>query len=412
MFDLDDPQKLLWRSSNPLWEQASTWDKHEIYPAGVVLHKGKFISYWGVKDDGIYAVCYSKFKIWDGLRTKNVSLNLKKSTTNPILSPKIDNHWESFNTFNPAALYEDDKVHLLYRAQGYDYISVLGYASSSDGLNIDIRHDKPAFIPSRSFEVRRGKNKKYISQRYVSGGGYGGCEDPRLTRIGDLIYMTYVAFDGANPPRVALTSITVDDFLNQRWLWEKPVLISPPGVVDKNAVIFPEKIHGKYVIMHRIYPDILIDFVDSLEFDGTTWLKGRYKISPRPTMWDSRKIGAGAPPIKTRDGWLLIYQAVGNQDSGKYKIGAMLLDLDDPRKVLYRSNAPILEPVEKYENEGFKSGVVYPCGAIVKNDNLYVYYGGADSYVCVATANLNDFLTELKHGHIAKLEPAIVNKVM
>jgi len=412
IFDGNNPEKLLWRSSAPVWEQASVWNDHEVYPAGVVFHNGKFISYWGVKNEGIYAVCYSTYKIWDGLRSKNVSLRLTKSKNNPIISPKSENHWESFNTFNPAALYENGKVHLLYRAQGHDYISVLGYASSSDGFHVDSRHDKPAYIPSRNFETKKTEKKNYVSHCYVSGGGYGGCEDPRLTRIGDRVYMTYVAFDSINPPRVAITSISIDDFLNQRWLWERPVLISPPGVVDKNAVIFPEKIHGKYVIFHRIYPDILIDFVDSLEFDGTKWLKGEYKISPRPLMWDSRKIGAGAPPIKTDEGWLLIYQAVGNQDSGKYKVGAMLLDIDDPTKVLYRSNAPILEPIEKYENEGFKSGVVYPCGAIVKDESLFVYYGGADSYVCVATANLKEFLAELKHGYIAKLDPAIVSKVM
>jgi len=414
VFDKNNPEKLLWRSNDPVWEQSEDWNGQEVYPLGVVFHGGKFISYWGVKDEAIYAVAYSAFKIGDGLRTKNVSLRLKKAQHNPILSPKAENNWESFNTFNPAALYEDGKVHLLYRAQGYDYISVLGYASSSDGYHIDRRQDEPAYVPTADFEYKHGRKLADDSHPFMSlsGGGYGGAEDPRITRIGDRIYMTYVAFDGMSPQRIALTSIAVEDFLNQRWLWECPVLISPPGVVDKNAVIFPEKIHGKYVIMHRIYPDILIDFVDSLEFDGTTWLKGKYKIAPRPNMWDSRKIGAGAPPIKTKDGWLLIYQSVGNQDPGKYKIGAMLLDLDDPTKVLHRSNAPVLEPDERYENEGFKSGVVYPCGAVIIKETLFVYYGGADSYVCVATANLSEFLSELKFGHIVRLDPAIISKVM
>jgi predicted GH43/DUF377 family glycosyl hydrolase len=163
--------------------------------------------------------------------------------------------------------------------------------------------------------------------------------------------------------------------------------------------------------MHRIYPDILIDFVDSLDFDGQTWLEGKYKISPRREFWDSRKIGAGAPPIKTKDGWLLIYQSVGEQDSGKYKIGAMLLDLKDPTKVLYRSQSPILEPEEKYENEGFKAGVIYPCGAVVIDNTLYVYYGGADSYVCVATANLTEFLKELKYSEVAKLTEPVFERI-
>ena len=94
----------------------------------------------------------------------------------------------------------------------------------------------------------------------------GGCEDPRLTRIGEQVYMTYVAYDGHSHPRVALSSIHIDDFLNKKWNWKKPVLISPPYIVDKNACILPEKINGKYVIFHRVFPNILIDFVDDLRF--------------------------------------------------------------------------------------------------------------------------------------------------
>ena len=412
LFDKENPGSLLWRSHEPVWDQTDEWHGKHVYPVGVVEHNGQIISYWGIEKESIFAVVYSQYKLFDGLKTKNISLNLKKSETNPMIEPKSDNKWEAFNTFNPAALYEDGKVHLLYRAQGYDYVSVLGYATSSDGFTIDERHDDPIYLPSEDFEYKGNIKPTHISHFYVSGGGYGGCEDPRATRIGDRIYLTYVGFDGISPPRVALSSIKLDDFLNRRWLWERPVIISPPGVVDKSAVIFPEKINGKYVIMHRIYPDILIDYVDSLDFDGSTWLKGERKISPRPTMWDSRKIGAGAPPLRTKDGWLLIYQSVGNQDPSKYKIGAMLLDLKDPSKVLHRSTGPILEPVEHYENKGFKAGVVYPCGAVIRDNTLFVYYGGADSYVCVATANLDAFLSELKYAEIAKLDPVIINKVM
>jgi predicted GH43/DUF377 family glycosyl hydrolase len=231
----------------------------------------------------------------------------------------------------------------------------------------------------------------------VSGGGkWGGCEDPRLTKIDDRVFMTYVAFDGYSPPRVALTSIHIDDFLAKNWQWKKPVLISPPKVIDKNACILSEKINSKYVIFHRIFPDILIDFVDDVDFDGTTrWLKGEYKIRPRAAYWDSRKVGAGAPPIKTKDGWLLIYQAVGERDPSRYKIGAMLLDLKDPTRVLARSREPILEPEVWYENEGWKSGVVYPCGAVVIRDHLFVYYGGADKVTCVASAKLDECLDRL-----------------
>jgi predicted GH43/DUF377 family glycosyl hydrolase len=214
--------------------------------------------------------------------------------------------------------------------------------------------------------------------------------------------MTYVAYDGHSHPRVALSSIHIDNFLKQKWDWKKPVLISPPYIVDKNACILPEKINGKYVIFHRVFPNILIDFVDDLDFDGKTrWLTGQYKIPTRALSsdWDSLKVGCGPPPLKTKDGWLLIYQAVGANDESRYKIGAMLLDLNDPTKVLARTKQPILEPVATYENEGCKSGVVYPCGAVIINDRLFIYYGGADMVICVASTKLNHFLEELVTNH-------------
>jgi predicted GH43/DUF377 family glycosyl hydrolase len=238
----------------------------------------------------------------------------------------------------------------------------------------------------------------------MSGGGYGGCEDPRITQIDDMMYMTYVGYNGSDPPRVVLTSIPTDDFVNKRWdKWAKPKLISGPGVVNKNCVIFPEKINGKFVVMHRIYPNILIDYVDDLTFEDK-FLEGHHKIGPRNDAWDSRKLGAGAPPMKTKEGWLLIYQAVDERDPGKYKIGAMLLDLKNPEKVLYRSNSPILEPNQWYENEGFKAGVAYPCGAVIVNARLMVYYGGADTFICVASTPLDTFLKKLKKT--SKVKPA------
>lgn len=408
LFDKEDPTKLLWRSNEPLWSQPETW-KH-AKSLGSIIRNGVIVGYWQV-DDGIFAVSYGVYKISDGHSSKDVSLQLKRSEHNPMIRPNSNNAWEAFNTFNPAAVYDDGKVHLLYRAQGYNYVSVLGYATSLDGERIHERDTDPIYLPTEPFEYTGEKKPKHISHFFMSGGGYGGCEDPRMTKIDGRYYLTYVAFDGYNPPRVALSSISSEDFLSRKWNWDTPVLISPPGVVDKSAVIFPEKINGKYVIMHRIYPHILIDYVDDLNFDGTKWLEGKYKISPRPTHWDSRKIGAGAPPIKTKYGWLLIYQSVGEQDSSRYKIGAMLLDLNDPTKVLHRSQSPILEPDVDYENKGFKSGVIYPCGAAVIDDTLYVYYGGADSYVCVAKANLEEFLKELRFSEVARLSTPEITQI-
>jgi predicted GH43/DUF377 family glycosyl hydrolase len=334
-------------------------------------------------------------------------MKLERFDENPILEPEPKHWWESKATFNPGALYEAGKVHLVYRTIGDSDVSVLGYASSVDGFHIDQRLQEPIYVPRESFEgagliypAPSHYQRTYVpieeDEDYVSGGGLGGCEDPRLTRIDDRVFMTYVAFDGCSPPRVALTSIHINDFLSKNWQWKKPVLISPPGVVDKNACILPERINSKYVIFHRIFPNILIDFVDDLDFDGATrWLKGEFRVRPRASYWDSRKVGAGAPPIKTEDGWLLIYNGVGERDPGRYKIGAMLLDLKNPAKVLSRSEKPILEPQVWYENEGWKSGIVYPCGAVVIKDRLLVYYGGADRVTCVASIKLDELLDHL-----------------
>lgn len=217
-----------------------------------------------------------------------------------------------------------------------------------------------------------------------------------MTRVGERVYMTYVAYNGFDPPRVALTSIGVEDLCAQRWNWQPAVLISEPGIVNKNAVLFPEKVRGKYVMLHRVYPNILLDYLDDLEFDGETrWLEGKHMIPPSTDGWDNHKVGAGPPPIRTREGWLLICQGVGKGEGYRYKIGAMLLDKHHPEWVIARPREPILEPDEWYTNQGWKAGVVYPCGAVVKDGQLFVYYGGADTYVCVATAPLDEFMRDL-----------------
>src|SRR3989344_8473952 len=124
---------------------------------------------------------------------------------------------------------------------------------------------------------------------------------------------------------------------------------------------------------------------------------------PRRRNWDYWIRGAGPTPVKTKHGWLLLYHAMG-KERNQYKVGAMLLDLNNPTKILYRSREPILAPDQRYENEGFKSGVVYASGAIIKDDQLYVYYGGADSVICVATAPLEEFLQSLMKGRVPQLK--------
>jgi predicted GH43/DUF377 family glycosyl hydrolase len=407
LFDRRNPTRLLYRTTAPLWEQGDTWGDETIYSMGAAHIKERLILYFGSEGKGVYAVCFPNLK--DILEGKDPSSapTLEKAAHNPIISPVLNHSWEASATFNTAAIDTGDKVHFVYRAMGPENTSVLGYASSSDGEHIDERAEQPIYGPTEWFETPG----RYPVINFMSGGGYGGCEDPRITQIEDKLYMTYVAYNGCDHPRVALTSIDVEDFVQKRWnKWAKPRVISSAGVVNKNCVIFPEKINGKFVVMHRIFPNVLIDYVDDMEALGSeTFLEGHHAISPRDDAWDSRKLGAGAPPIRTNDGWLLIYQAVDDRDPGKYKIGAMLLDLDHPEKVLYRSNTPILEPTHWYENEGFKAGVAYPCGAVIRENRLYVYYGGADTFIAVASAQLDKFLADLKKS--SRVKPTFQPKI-
>ncbi|MBI1839182.1 MAG: glycosidase [Candidatus Colwellbacteria bacterium] len=324
------------------------------------------------------------------------SLAFAKSVQNPIISPKAENGWEAWQTFNPGAVLLNDKVHFIYRAIGEDGLSRLGYAVSSDGFRIDERSPYPVY-------EHRLNRYPFNFMSFASGGSWGGAEDPRIVRVlgEDILYMTYTACDEGLG--VALTSIKVKDFLKKKWNWEPAVLISKPGEVHKNWVIFPEKISGKYAILHSINPEVSITYVDDLKFDDGNYVSSFHGGKVRKNCWDSWVRGAGPPPIKTKEGWLLFYHAIDKRDQGRYKVGAMILDLNDPTKVLHRSIEPILEPDEEYENNGFKAGIVYASGAVVKDGKIFVYYGCSDSYIGVAYADFEEFMEALKKEMKPKL---------
>ncbi|MFC1751575.1 hypothetical protein ACFLY5_00310 [Patescibacteria group bacterium] len=343
-----------------------------------------------------------KRKLKNFIKRKKVTSNtleFGKHDGNPIITPQPYHSWESKATFNPAALYSEGKVHLLYRAIGDDDISVLGYVSSGDAFSVDERQTFPAYIPpAQDGHFADRYSLTHISSiSYLSGGGgNGGCEDPRLVLIDDMVYMTYTAFDGWGSLRMALTSISINDFLKKKWNWKKPVLISKPGEIHKNWVLFPEKVNGKYAILHCVCPDVLVEYFDDLDFENREYIESCYRPRDgKQECWDNWIRGAGPPPIKTKEGWLLIYHAMDRRDPNRYKMGAMLLDINNPSKILYRTNKPFLEPDEWYENEGLKAGVSYCCGAIVKDGELIIYYGGADMVSCVAKANLDEFLDKM-----------------
>ncbi len=336
---------------------------------------------------------------------KKLTKDLKKSDLNPIIEPREENNWESWQTFNPAAIYLDQEVHFLYRAIGEGGVSVLGYASSKDGIKIKERPSSLAYALRDDILIESEKNSDQFYKNYCSGGSSNGCEDPRIVEIDGTLYMTHTSFCNWSFVRVTLVSINKQDFLQKQWSkWNKSVFISPFGEVHKNWVIFPEKINGKFAILHSISPDILVDYFDSLDFDGKTFIKSCYCPKELKDGWESCYRGAGAPPIKTKHGWLLFYHATDKKDFSKYKIGVMLLDLKDPSKIICRAKEPVLEPDCFYENNGFKPGIVYSCGAVVIKNELFVYYGGADSVVCVATADLENFVETLIKEQTPKIK--------
>jgi predicted GH43/DUF377 family glycosyl hydrolase len=397
-----DPTDLVWRSEEPLWEVPEELHYQSLTPLGSAIHNSELILYWLIDGEHIVAASCQIPNKHTSPKSKVFSHIVKKYEKNPIIAPREDYPWESRATFNSAAIFDDGKVHFIYRALGDKDLSVLGYATSTDGITIDERSPEPIYFPREPFETPGGNAFATFADHYASGGGYGGIEDPRITKVENKLYLTYVAFDGANPPRAAMSNIDIEDFRKKDWgKWAKAKLISAPGIINKSAVIFPKKVKDKYVVLHRVYPNILVDYLDDLEFND--YLKGHHFIPPRKHFWDSKKIGAGAPPMETKDGWLLVYQSVGYQDPSRYKIGAMMLDKENPSKVLYRTDTPIIEPVEPYENDGFKAGVVYPCGSVIMNDKLHIYYGGADSYVNAATADIERFLYEMQHHQTPKL---------
>ncbi|MBI2409536.1 hypothetical protein HYV30_00655 [Candidatus Kaiserbacteria bacterium] len=330
-------------------------------------------------------------------------LHLERHPANPILRPGTS-PWTAEATFNPAAAVINGRTHLIYRAIGTDGVSRLGYASSPDGYLFDERLPYPVYV-SQKPSGAPAHLRRYSPVMYPSGGSWGGCEDPRMVTIEGRIYMTYNAFDGWNFIRVACVSIDEEDLLEKRfWKWRPMHLLSPEGQIHKNWVIFPEKIRGKFAILHSIVPKVEIEYRDSIDAIGTTepyiksWEGPRQCAAGPEDNWDNVIRGAGPPPIKTDKGWLLFYHATRATERHLYKLGAMLLDLEDPTRVLYRAATPILSPDARYENEG-KPGIVYACGAVVLNRTLFIYYGGADKVVCVATAPLAEFLDALIEGN-------------
>ncbi|MFH1412494.1 MAG: pesticidal protein Cry7Aa [bacterium] len=330
-----------------------------------------------------------------------------------ILAP-TRKKFEAKGVLNPAVYQEGDLVHVIYRAVDKNHVSRLGYAKFEKGTKLLVRWEKPFFEPKFKYESK-------------------GTEDPRITKIKDIIYMTYVAHDGKNAQiayaygkhlfdlkrggiispqiqyakagkyfRSCKNKLKDDYYFMESYYREysgEDVLIW-----EKDGLLFPEKIRGKYVLTHRILPDIqIVYFKDFKElktkkfwieylkdFDQHVVLEGKHGF-------EERHIGGGAPPIKTDDGWLMIYHGVEESNKRRvYHAAAALLDLKNPSRVLARLPYPLFSPDKDYELKGNVNNVVFPSGTAIIDNRLFIYYGAADNKIAVASIGLNYLLDELR----------------
>lgn len=386
LLDLNNPKKIIGQTNGAMFTPSEIYEERGqvsdiVFPSGCLINGNSLEIYYGAADSVCCKASVNLDDLLDGMVPNAIETYVTRYDKNPILTPRPGVPWEANGVLNPAAVQIGDTTHILYRAMSDDDTSYIGYATSTNGYDISTRNDQPIYSPRESFESK-------------SRPGNSGCEDPRLTIIDDKVYMCYTAYDGTNLAKVALTSIDLEDFKNGNWEWKKPIIISPPNMTDKDACILSEKVNDKYLIFHRLNNDICADYVDSLDFPNGPIETGTPILLPRRGMWDSEKIGIAAPPIKTIKGWLLLYHGI-SLEHHTYRIGLALLDLNNPTIVIARTSQAIFQPETPYEKVGVVPNVVFPCGTTERDGELFIYYGGADSIVGVATVSVKKLLNSL-----------------
>jgi len=300
---------------------------------------------------------------------------LRRWEGNPIIT--ADDIPFSCNTvFNGGVVKLGDEYLMLLRVEGQHGHSVFALARSKDGYDFAIEPE-PVMVPSTE-----GHFRKYE---------VAGVEDPRITVIEGAIYVVYVAFSGYGP---VMALARTEDFRT----YERLGIISEPG--NKDGVLFPARIGGRYARLDRPIGNGIGSIWVSFSKDLLNWGDSRVVISPRPGHWDGSRVGASAVPIWTEQGWLEIYHAFKMTSGGPiYRAGVVLLDVKDPSVVIGRSAVPILAPRMSYERVGDVNNVVFVSGAIVEPDGeVKVYYGAADTSICVATGSLEQLIELARNG--------------
>ncbi len=327
-----------------------------------------------------------------------------------ILGPTT-NKFEDQGVLNPAIYQDGDNIHLIYRAISKDEGSCLGYARLSGPTTIAERWDKPFMLPQRKEESK-------------------GMEDPRIVKIDDTFYMTYVAHDGKNAissyaygpdlfklkrggvisPKIqyrdAVKIFRYSKLKDSYYFFEsfyREFNGSNILIWHKDFVLFPELIDGRFRGIQRILPDAqMVDFEDFGQLkDKYFWIFSLMNLGNNVILegehgFDSRHVGAGAPPIRTRAGWLVIFHTAQEMNKKRvYHAGAALLDINNPNKVMARLPMPLFSPDQNYEIEGTVNDVVFPTGTAQFGNDLYIYYGAADSKIAVAKVDMEDLITTL-----------------
>src|SRR3989344_2478887 len=314
-------------------------------------------------------------------------ISVKRSDHNPVLIPDQDNNWDKKAVFNGSVVHDGELIRMVYRAMseshmhhGHDMsLSTIGVAESADGIHF---HNRRRFVkPEKDWE-------KF------------GCEDPRITRINDKYYILYTGLSGY-PPNADNIKIALAISSDLETIDEKHPVTTFNA---KAGALFPEKIHGKYSMILTVHTDrppssIAIAQFDQLEdmWSPTFW-DSWYKEYTTHTLSLQRspadQVELGAVPVKTAKGWLLIYAYITNYKRPPmiFGIEAVLLDLENPTDIIGRTHHPLLIPREYYDLYGVVLNVIFPSGSYIEGDLLHIYYGAADTSVCLATTNLNELL--------------------
>jgi beta-1,2-mannobiose phosphorylase / 1,2-beta-oligomannan phosphorylase len=305
-------------------------------------------------------------------------MKLQRHPQNPILLPEPTSSWECENVFNPGVIWHDGLFYMYYRAQGLDWISRIGCAVSPDGIHWN-RFRQPILEPCGPQDNR-------------------GVEDARITEIDGVFYMTYTAFSsevqidkriqepgfhgGSITPMIARSTNLLS--------WERIGHIVT-GEDNKDHVLFPRKLTGPdgrrhFAALHRRRPQVWIAYSDDLVTWPEEWMSPLY--GPRlEGSWDQDSVGSNGVPIETSQGWLMINHAYDSDHV--YRMGVILLDLEDPTRIIRRPKDPIFWPEEIWELKGDVPNVVFSCASPVVNNTVYVFYGGADHVIALATCALD-----------------------